>query len=501
MEAARGPLFHVRVLVVVANDGRPHAICADCFGSSRQLGAVHWLENAQAAAGVLASGQVDLAVLDDRCESDTLLAEIRRLRRAPAVILLGDATSPLADGPTPVACLDRDAFSADDLVRAIAHVLAHTGRAWLIDRGHDLDDRASHSDTILDGVIRFPQAQELPAREAPTDDRAGTTDQELLQRLPVVLGRLDREGRILQVGGAGLSRAGLDAERLVGQPFVGVFPAGRQALRAALAGEAAHFEICLTRETTNVRCMRFEVFPHAESDGAAVGWVAQEIPIERSTGDEVLRAVDSERHRIGADLHDEVGQLLTGITCLSKVLVERLRGRDDLAAEDAHAIAETAKEALAQIRSLAHGLAPVQLSRHGLASALEEFAALIQRMHHVDLHLDLPRHPAEMDAETVTHVFRIIQEAVANAVRHGQASEISVSLRRMGALYQLAIADNGCGFDESDQSHGTGAGLRLMEYRAALMRGSLHIASHVDRGTRVEVSFTPSTSRTHETAC
>jgi signal transduction histidine kinase len=200
-------------------------------------------------------------------------------------------------------------------------------------------------------------------------------------------------------------------------------------------------------------------------------------------------------------LHDEVGQLLTGLTCLSRALVERLRGHDDLAAEEATAIGDVAREALAQTRALARGLAPVKLARRGLPASLADLRKTIRHMHEVDLQLDLPAEAGNFEGELAGHLFRIAQEAITNAVRHGHATTIRICLKQIAGNFRFGIVDNGRGFDPDEPRESPGSGLGLMEYRAALIGGCLHVSSERNSGTHVDVFFPPTNPIKNETAC
>lgn len=362
------------------------------------------------------------------------------------------------------------------------------------------DQTADFEVSTSTALIDFPADRPKRLGEAFDEEELGRQESAPVEELPIVVGRLDDAGRLVMLTGGGLARLGLDRDALLGADFADLFPAGAEAVECARRGARASFEVFAGGGERAVRRLRVDVFPD-RVDGAAIGLIAQEAPSAGSAKNEVLHAVDAERQRIGADLHDEVGQLLTGITCLSTALIERLRGRDDLAAEDAAAIAQTAREALAQVRSLAHGLAPVRLTDRGLACALEEFAQLVRRMHDVDLQLSLPRQIPDLDGESIMHLFRIVQEAVANAVRHGRATRIDVVLQRFGHQHRLTVADNGAGFSPGSAPDGSGSGLRLMEYRAALLQGGFSVTSSPARGTRIEISFTSTPSRNHEAAC
>lgn len=320
----------------------------------------------------------------------------------------------------------------------------------------------------------------------------------VLQHLPAIIGRIDTAGTIREVDGAGL--ADLAPSTLVGTQFIELFPEGRAVLAQAQTGRSGRFEIRRDLDTAQEWHAEFHLSLDRQDEGSVV-FFGQDVTRHRRLEHELVDAVDAERRRLGADLHDEVGQLLTGITCLSTALTERLRGSHDLAAEEAATIAEVAREALAQTRALARGLAATRLARHGLSDGLADLQTQVQRLHEVDVRLHLPAGSDTIAHEKAAHLFRIAQEAITNAVRHGQATTIDVMLTTNATPHRLVIADNGRGFDPQSCRESNGSGLGLMEYRAALIGGSLQVSSDATNGTRIEVSFTSTKPYPHENAC
>ncbi len=127
----------------------------------------------------------------------------------------------------------------------------------------------------------------------------------------------------------------------------------------------------------------------------------------------------------------------------------------------------------------------------GLAGALEELGEQVGRTHSVDVRLQLSIAVASaLEKNSAVHVFRIAQEAIANAVRHGHASTIEVTLGRNGSRCQLAISDNGTGFNPNQvREKKGGSGLEIIRHRANQLAGTLKVYSHAGSDTRIEVDF------------
>jgi signal transduction histidine kinase len=200
---------------------------------------------------------------------------------------------------------------------------------------------------------------------------------------------------------------------------------------------------------------------------------------------EVLEISESERRRIGHDLHDGLGQRLTAASMGLNALVAALKAEDAPAlAERGEDIGRQIREAIAETRSLSHGLAPVALVDDGLMSALVSLAESTSRGGTVRCVFECaePIHVAE--AEVADHLYRIAQEAVNNALKHAAPSEIRIGLERQNGALVLEVDDDGEGLNESAPL-ATGIGLRVMRYRARLIGGDLEIGSPPAGGTRV----------------
>src|SRR6185503_17562674 len=142
---------------------------------------------------------------------------------------------------------------------------------------------------------------------------------------------------------------------------------------------------------------------------------------------EVLQISELEQRRIGQDLHDGICQHLAGIEMMSQVLEQNLEKKSKAQAAQAEKIATHVRDVIAQTRSLARGLSPLVLESEGLMAALAELAANTEKLFRVKCQFECPTPVYLHDLLTATHLFRIAQEAVTNAVKHGKAKEIEIS--------------------------------------------------------------------------
>jgi two-component system CheB/CheR fusion protein len=199
---------------------------------------------------------------------------------------------------------------------------------------------------------------------------------------------------------------------------------------------------------------------------------------------EILEISEREQRRIGQDLHDGLCQHLAGIEMLAQVLAQKLGSKSKDASARATEIAKAVREGISQTRLLARGLSPVTLEAEGLMSALTELALNTEKMFRVRCVLDCPEVVKFDDHAAATHLFRIAQEAVSNALKHGKAKNISIRLIESATHLNLRVDDDGIGFPENF-SAGTGMGLRIMQTRIGMVGGTLTVERQADAGTSV----------------
>ena len=200
----------------------------------------------------------------------------------------------------------------------------------------------------------------------------------------------------------------------------------------------------------------------------------------------VLDISAREQRRIGQDLHDGLGQQLTGIAFMSKVLAQKLAGRSQDEAPDAAKIVHLVNEAISKTRELSRGLLPVESDSLGLMSALERRSGEVENLFGIKCRFTCDQPVLISDQDVATHLYRIAQEAVNNALKHGRATRIDISLKKTGEGILMSIADDGVGLPENlGSSGGKGLGLRIMKYRAKMIRGTLRVERGPERGTIV----------------
>jgi PAS domain S-box-containing protein len=202
----------------------------------------------------------------------------------------------------------------------------------------------------------------------------------------------------------------------------------------------------------------------------------------------ILEISNREQRRIAQDLHDGLGQHLTGIAFMSKVLQEKLSDKFLPEAEEAAKIVKMVNEAIDNTRQLARGLHPVAAEPQGLMSALKKWANEVEALFHIRCSFRCDRPLNIYEVNVATHLYRIAQEAVHNAIRHGKSGNIIIRLAGRNDTATLSIEDDGEGFPANPVSQ-PGVGLSIMNYRADMIGGSLKVQPNADRGITVTCIF------------
>jgi signal transduction histidine kinase len=198
--------------------------------------------------------------------------------------------------------------------------------------------------------------------------------------------------------------------------------------------------------------------------------------------EEYAEAVWQQQRQTAQELHDDLGQRLTGLGLLSQSLSEQLKETGQ--AKPAKRLRDGLEEALQQIRGLVKGVFPVDFDAEGLMAALAQLTSETASNAGVPCRFECPDRVSVGDHRVALHLYRIAQEAVTNAVKHGKPGEVVVKLEAGPAEILLSISDNGVGLPPPAQRR-EGAGLRIMRYRAAAIAATLKIDSAVAGGTLV----------------
>jgi PAS domain S-box-containing protein len=226
------------------------------------------------------------------------------------------------------------------------------------------------------------------------------------------------------------------------------------------------------------------------NDGTPSYIIATGIDItEREQLERALLEISArEQRRIGQDLHDGLGQHLTGIAFMAKVHEARLAEKQVAEAADAAKIVKLVNEAIHKTRVLARGLLPVVSDSQGLMSALQVWAGEVEDLFGISCRFQCETDVLIHDETMATHLYHIAQEAVNNAIKHGQAKDILIRLSSDNGWGTLQINDNGTGILDQRSTNG-GMGLHIMSYRAGMIGGRLDVHPSPPRGTCVTCVF------------
>jgi len=195
-----------------------------------------------------------------------------------------------------------------------------------------------------------------------------------------------------------------------------------------------------------------------------------------------------EQRRIGQDLHDGLGQHLTGIAFMAKVHEAKLAEQEKSEADEAAKIVKLVNEAIHKTRELARGLLPVVSDSYGLMSALQLWATEVEDLFGITCCFRCEKAVLIHDDTMATHLYHIAQEAVNNAINHGEAQRILIQLTDEQGRGTLMIKDDGKGIAKNSAGR-QGMGLHIMNYRAGMIGGTLEIQRDTTRGTIVTCSF------------
>jgi len=200
---------------------------------------------------------------------------------------------------------------------------------------------------------------------------------------------------------------------------------------------------------------------------------------------EIMAIPAREQRRIGEELHDGLGQQLTGLGMLAQSLLNTATKPEY---ELANQIATGLKDALAQVRSLSQGLMPLQIEAEGLMLALKDLTRKIEHQSNIPVHLNIDDIVLISDNTMAMHLYRIAQESLNNAIKHADASQIHVSLKIEGEHGLLEVVDDGRGVPP-DLSKSNGLGVHIMKHRCGLFEGEIEIDPSEHGGTRVHCRF------------
>ena len=245
------------------------------------------------------------------------------------------------------------------------------------------------------------------------------------------------------------------------------------------------FECRVARPDGAIRWIRCRTSPVRDETGRTyrVAGIAEDITEFRRLETEVLKISEREQARIGQDLHDGLGQHLTGIALLCQALQEKLGQKALREKVDATQIKTLVDDAIKQTRTLARMAHPLDLESDGLYVALETLASKAGEMFHAACKLEVFTQWEVTDPYTALHLYRIIQEAITNSIRHGKAKVVRIRANQEGNHLVFSVKDDGIGI-RSHVENG-GMGLRIMQYRARMIHGSVDLRNDSSGGAIV----------------
>lgn len=215
--------------------------------------------------------------------------------------------------------------------------------------------------------------------------------------------------------------------------------------------------------------------------GASTIILSSDIAHRERLEKEVMEISEREQRRIGQDLHDGLCQRLTGIALLNRSLERKLAAKSMAEADESARVTELINTGIEEARRVTRGLHPVPDEPVGLMIALRELVDGVQGQGKLACRLDCPATVVIPDRTAATHLYRIAQEALQNAIRHAKASTITIALRADENSITLTVSDDGCGLP--DQRSGRGLGLEIMDYRARAIGAMVSVRRGEERGT------------------
>lgn len=297
------------------------------------------------------------------------------------------------------------------------------------------------------------------------------------------------DGFFKQLNPAWTAQLGWSVRELLARPFVDLVHADDRAAtlaevaKLAAGADTIAFENRYMHRDGSYRWLQWNAQP--VPGRLLVRATARDVTDQRRLEQEIVEISDREKDRLGRDLHDGLCQNLAGIAALCATLSAQLVPKS----KPANAAAEIARllnDSIAEAQRLARGLNPVGLNGTGLSGALDAFATNIGALFGVSCTYRSNRPSFHLRPEVETHLYRIVQESVRNAITHGKAKKIDLALRLDSNTGTLTIRDDGTGIEADAR---VGNGMHTMNYRARLIGASLWVRPRRGCGTRVDCVF------------
>lgn len=289
----------------------------------------------------------------------------------------------------------------------------------------------------------------------------------------------DDEGKIIEVNSAACKLLGYAREKLMEMKMSDLLSSELGNVANDLRDQSIG-ELSFTLPSGERRFAEFSACQFAPNLNLNI---LRDITERRNLEKEIQEISEKEQRRLGQDLHDGLGQSLTGISFLTKVLQQKLASKKASEEKDAALIVNLIKQALLQARELARGLCPTVLDTNDIQAALEQLAENLKKYFSVFSRADCDPDVVIKDNAVAVHLYRIAQEATTNAIKHGKAKKIWINLSQHDGVITLQIRDDGVGISKNQSNKGMG--LRVMQHRARMIGGTVEVEPNPERGTIV----------------
>lgn len=261
-----------------------------------------------------------------------------------------------------------------------------------------------------------------------------------------------------------------------------------------LSGEAELLREEIWLRSINCSAILFDLVkaPVRDIEGHILGIISigRDITEQRQIEAELVEMTEDQQRTIGQDLHDGVGQKLVGISFLAKMLDQGLQTKQSEFANHSSTLVEQINDVIGEVRGLARGLLPIELESNGLNAALDSLAKNTSKTFNIEC-LYQPRGEVLVTDRIISlNLYRIVQEAVNNAIKHGKASRVEVSLEIANKNFTLKVSDNGLGFDYHNYQELNkikGIGLQSILYRSRLINAKVNFTQSFEGGFEVNV--------------
>ncbi len=318
----------------------------------------------------------------------------------------------------------------------------------------------------------------------------------LLNAIPDLMFQVNDKGILLGFHKGKFSISDVLADQLVGKNIYSLFVAKKLLPKRMLDQAMRHVK--QTLETGRAQVFEqhfpfngdqrdFEIRMVACTNNNVLG-IVRDITGQKRLQNEILEISGREQRRIGQDLHDSLCQHLAGIGFMGKVLEKKIIEQHPLTPSDVNEIVTLIDQAITMTRGFARGLNPVRLEADSFVFALSELADNVGKLFGITCRFEYSNLILIHDNTMATHLYRIVQEALNNAIKHGKADTVTIMLRQDGTTCILTVQDNGIGIGNIT-NQGKGLGLNIMQYRASMIGATLDIKNAEFGGTILTCSF------------